>query len=108
MPKPRPLGAACEQSAEQVEPPVSGPLEPPFSEIIPESLGLYSSYVGEETTSYSSGLVTHSRYWGNRAAFPYRFPEDKKPQGSAVTFILAIREYQDEELAQDYFHEIFI
>lgn len=86
-------------------PPVSGPLESPFDEIIPEDLGLFSYSGSEETTHHTSGIVSHSRSWGNRAAFASRFPEDEKPQGGSVVFMLVINAYQDEEQAQEYLQE---
>ena len=95
------IAGGCESEPE-VEAPEIGPLEPPFSEIIPEDLGLFSYSGHEKTYYYSNGEVEYTRTWGNRAAFSSQFSADEKPESPVVAFSLSIHAYLDEEQANSH------
>jgi hypothetical protein len=82
----------------EVEEPELGPLESPFSEIIPSAEDLFISpyYSSEETIYYSDGLIGYSRMFGNESASYSSLSDVPKPESPPVILSMLVYEYQDE------------
>jgi hypothetical protein len=93
------IAAACGHKAE-VEEPEIGPLESPFSEIIPsaEELLLLGTIVTEGTTYYPDGSIAYGRTFANEAANRVDKVEGQVP----LLFNMLIYDYRDEEQARQH------
>jgi len=96
------LASGCSNNNIETNESKSGPLEPPFSEIIPSAgnLTLVPYSIVEETIYHPDGLVTYIRLYGNEAASYTNLSDTDKPDSSAIVVNLAIHQYQDEEQAK--------
>jgi len=100
------LTSGCGQKIEAEEPKL-GPLESPFSEIIPSAEDLYLSLFispyrsSEETIYYPDGLIGYSRMFGNESAWYSSFSDAPKPESPSVLLSMLIYEYQNEEQAKN-------
>jgi len=96
------LVTGCSKNTIETNQPKYGPLEPPFSEIIPSAgnLTLLPYSVTEETIYHPDGLLTYIRLYGNEAASYTNLAGSDKPNYPAIVVSLAIRQYQDEEQAK--------
>ena len=98
------IAGGCGHKTE-VEEPKSGPLESPFSEIIPSAEDLFlslfiSPYRGDEyTLYYPDGRRLYSRGFGNESAWYSSLSDAPKPEAPSVMLSMGIYEYQDEEQA---------
>ncbi len=96
------LTSGCGQKTE-IESPEVGPLESPFSEIIPTAEDLFvdlfslSYHHSEETIYYPDGLIGYHRTFGNEAAGYTPLSGEPKPESSSVLLSMGIYEYQNEE-----------
>ena len=99
------LTSGCGQKTE-VESPEVGPLESPFSEIIPTAEDLFidlfnlSYSYSERTIYYPDGSVGYSRMFGNEAARYTPLSGEPKPEIPSVLLSMLIVEYQNEEQAK--------
>ncbi len=99
------LTSGCGQKTE-VESPEVGPLESPFSEIIPTAEDLFidlfnlSYSRSEETIYYPDGSIGYFRMFGNEAAGYTTLSGEPKPESPSVLLSMGIYEYQNEEQAK--------
>lgn len=91
------IGGGCGHKTE-VEEPKLGPLESPFSEIIPSAkeLMLLGTVVNEETIYYPDGSIGYHRMFANEAANRIDKVEGQVP----LIFSMLICDYLDEEQAR--------
>jgi len=99
------LWSGCGQKTE-VESPEVGPLESPFSEIIPTAEDLFidlfnlSYHRSEETIYYPDGSIGYFRMFGNEAASYTPLSGEPKPGSPSALLSMGIYEYQNEEQAK--------
>lgn len=104
------LTSGCGQKTE-VESPEVGPLESPFSEIIPTAEELcidlfnLSYHRSERTLYYPDGSIGYFRMLGNEAASYTPLSGKPKPRSPSVLLSMGIYEYQNEEQAIECVHE---
>jgi hypothetical protein len=89
----------------EVEEPELGPLESPFSAIIPSAEDLFIDlffspyHCYEETIYYPDGSIGYSRTFANEASSYTPLSDASKPESSSVLLSMLIYEYQNEEEA---------
>ena len=79
----------CEQEKEIVQP-KRGPLQPPFSEVIPSAEDIFFEPYShtEETICHPDGTITYLRIYGNESASWHSLSGDEKPESPAVVLDL--------------------
>jgi len=101
------LTSGCANKTSKTSEVEVGPLESPFSEIIPNCEDLYcdlffrSYKAEEETIYYPDGVIGYYRAIGNSSCFHY----GGENRSGSVLLNMVIREYQDEEQAIKRIHE---